>query len=173
MTELCASRCFGFGVIESNVSKEARGEGGREWMSQVLHPCVLTNQAVLWILAFQETITHPSSSICIWDESSPVFPAALFEQNQTLGKGQLYLLIIRYRGCWAVHWTERNRDVTSCCNVVPGRLLRFGMIWRISERNIFWWGNVQFVLRRSYPASLISLYRNARLSSVLKMHGGL
>lgn len=53
-------------------------------MSQVIHPSVLTNQAVLRILAFQETITHRGPPFA--SETKPRFPAALFEQKLTLGK---------------------------------------------------------------------------------------
>ncbi len=62
---------IGFGVIESNVSDEARGEGGNEWTSQHIHPCALTIQAVLRTLFPRK---HHVVSIRLWDGHSTVLP---------------------------------------------------------------------------------------------------
>lgn len=162
VSEPCASGCLGFGVIESNVSDEARGEGGNEWKSQDIHPSVLTIQAVLRILGVSKK-TSRSDHLPLRRTLTGVTTrlAALFEQKQTLGKRQLCLLMTRYRGCWAATSALDSTpqwDVTSCCNVAVDRLLRFGMIWRISEHNILW-GNITFVVSRSFHAALKTLYR--------------
>lgn len=162
VSEPCASGCVGFGVIESNVSDEARGEGGNEWMSQHIHPSALTIQAVLRTLCVSKK-TSRSDHLPLRRALTGVTTrlAAVFEQKQTLGKRPLCLLMIRDRGCWAATSALDStpyRDVTSCCNVAVDKLLRFGMIWRISEHNILW-GNITFVLSRSHHAALNSLCR--------------
>lgn len=69
-------------------------------MSQDIHPSALTIQAVLRILCVSKKTSrsdHSPPSRALTGVTARL--AAVFEQKQTLGKRQLCLLMIRYRGC--------------------------------------------------------------------------